>query len=380
MEPEEEREKKVPDEEIWDRDGKASSPSADTQKLTFIEERERRAPEGGREERGRKGSSPTTDIQKPTLSMEPEEKEGRRLILSATPYTQNLTFIEERERRSPEGEREKRERKGSSPTTDIQNPTLAMEPEEREERPRRVSSPTPYTQKPTLYSIMEAQHEEKPEDRQNQSPNPSSPVINAIMNRSSRDDLPVMMKAQSVSGDIMGPSIDGHRGASPVVSGIIRRSKRGKILNKAAFGLRVFAATISLISLSVMASDKQSGWSGDSFFRYKALRYCLSMSVITFIYSSFQVFRQVHQFATRRDFIKPPISYYFDFSMDQILAYLLISSSSAAASFTDDMQSYWGKDPFTTLAGASVAMAFLAFAALGLSSLVSAFYLFNRYH
>ncbi|PPS04289.1 hypothetical protein GOBAR_AA16352 [Gossypium barbadense] len=54
-----------------------------------------------------------------------------------------------------------------------------------------------------------------------------------------------------------------------------------------------------------------------------------------------------------------------------ILAYLLLSASSAAATRIDDWQSNWGKDEFTEMTSASVAMAFLAFTAFALSSLLS---------
>ncbi|KAG5536877.1 hypothetical protein RHGRI_024344 [Rhododendron griersonianum] len=54
-----------------------------------------------------------------------------------------------------------------------------------------------------------------------------------------------------------------------------------------------------------------------------------------------------------------------------ILAYLLISASSAAATRIDDWVSNWGEDKFTDMATLSVAMSLLAFAALALSTLIS---------
>ena len=57
----------------------------------------------------------------------------------------------------------------------------------------------------------------------------------------------------------------------------------------------------------------------------------------------------------------------------QVLAYLLISASSSAATRVDDWQSNWGKDEFTEMATASVSMAFLAFVAFALSSLISGY-------
>ena len=64
----------------------------------------------------------------------------------------------------------------------------------------------------------------------------------------------------------------------------------------------------------------------------------------------------------------------------QILAYLLISASSAAATRVDDWQSNWGKDEFTEMASASIAMAFLAFIAFAFSSLISGYELCTHEH
>ena len=62
----------------------------------------------------------------------------------------------------------------------------------------------------------------------------------------------------------------------------------------------------------------------------------------------------------------------------QILAYLLVSASSSAATRVDDWQSNWGKDEFTEMATASVVMAFLAFIAYAGSSIISGYNLYNR--
>jgi hypothetical protein len=70
--------------------------------------------------------------------------------------------------------------------------------------------------------------------------------------------------------------------------------------------------------------------------------------------------------------------FYFLGSNWQILAYLLVSASSSAATRVDDWQSNWGKDEFTEMATASVVMAFLAFIAYAGSSIISGYNLYNR--
>lgn len=60
-----------------------------------------------------------------------------------------------------------------------------------------------------------------------------------------------------------------------------------------------------------------------------------------------------------------------------MLAYLLMSSSSAAATRTDDWVSNWGSDPFTVMANGSTVVSFLAFVAVAVSALISAHTLFG---
>ncbi|KAL5186285.1 CASP-like protein 4A3 [Glycine soja] len=106
--------------------------------------------------------------------------------------------------------------------------------------------------------------------------------------------------------------------------------KREVMAKKVAFCFRLSEVVLCLISFSVMAADKTRGWSGDSFDRYKEYRF-------------------------------------------KVLAYLLISAASSAATRVDDWQSNWGKDEFTEMASASIALAFLAFVAFAISSLFSGY-------
>ncbi|KAM1025964.1 hypothetical protein ACFX13_039673 [Malus domestica] len=170
-----------------------------------------------------------------------------------------------------------------------------------------------------------------------------------------------------------------------VTNSILRRSKRGEMMNTAALGFRVSELVLCLISFSVMAADKTQGWSGDSFDRYKEYRYCLAVNVIGFAYAAFQTYNLSYHLVTGKFVISHRLRCNFDFFMDQassssrpsvfiaVLAYLLISASSSAATRVDDWQSNWGKDEFTEMATASVSMAFLAFVAFALSSLISGY-------
>ncbi|KDP31108.1 hypothetical protein JCGZ_11484 [Jatropha curcas] len=156
------------------------------------------------------------------------------------------------------------------------------------------------------------------------------------------------------------------------------RSRREDMMKVAELGFRISEVVLCLISFSVMAADKTQGWSGDSYDRYREYRYCLSVNVIAFVYSGFQAYDLSYHLVSGKHVIRHHLRRHFNFLMDQILAYLLISASSAAATRVDDWQSNWGKDEFTEMASASIAMAFLAFIAFAVSSIFSGYNLYNN--
>lgn len=159
---------------------------------------------------------------------------------------------------------------------------------------------------------------------------------------------------------------------------VVSRSKKEVLLVKAALALRICEVILSLLSFSVMATNKTEGWSGDSFDRYKEYRFCLAVNVIAFAYAAFQACELAYNLSTGRHVLTYDVRYQFDFLMDQALAYLLMSASSASASRIDDWVSNWGKDAFTAKASASVTLSFLAFAGFALSSLISGYNYCNR--
>ncbi|XP_040989944.1 CASP-like protein 4A3 [Juglans microcarpa x Juglans regia] len=243
-------------------------------------------------------------------------------------------------------------------------------PDKPTEKSKAMVSFDRFTQYSPLPSPLGGQKQQQPENegknRSAQAADSPSPVM--VFNRAMREEPP-----PSVSK--VGPG-SGRR--SGTVASIPRTSKREEIEERAALVFRVSEIVLCLISFSVMAADKTQGWSGDSFDRYKEYRYCLSVNVIAFVYSGFQASDLTYHMFTGKHAIRHHLRRHFDFFMDQILAYLLISSSSSAATRVDDWQSNWGKDEFTEMASASVGMAFLAFAAFAFSSLISGYSLCTR--
>ncbi|GMI71479.1 hypothetical protein HRI_000817200 [Hibiscus trionum] len=196
---------------------------------------------------------------------------------------------------------------------------------------------------------------------------PPQQPSNLTVNRAVREEGPGMTTKTKVNG-----GAGGGVGARAVAA-VLRRSKVKETVKMAALGFRLSQIVLCLISFSVMAADKTSGWSGDSFDRYKEYRYCLSVTVIGLVYAGFQAYALAYYLVLQKHVIRHHRRRHFDFCMDQILAYLLLSASSAAATRVDEWQSSWGKDEFTEMASASVSMAFLAFVAFAFSSLLSGY-------
>ncbi|KAG4390746.1 hypothetical protein GLYMA_05G037100v4 [Glycine max] len=188
-----------------------------------------------------------------------------------------------------------------------------------------------------------------------------------------RNPPPETFITRPVRPDTRSPGVVGRTRPRAVAPPRPMVPKREVMAKKVAFCFRLSEVVLCLISFSVMAADKTRGWSGDSFDRYKEYRYCLSVNVIAFVYAAFQAGDLAYQVVTGRRIINHHLRYHFDFFMDQVLAYLLISAASSAATRVDDWQSNWGKDEFTEMASASIALAFLAFVAFAISSLFSGY-------
>ncbi|PIA62006.1 hypothetical protein AQUCO_00200179v1 [Aquilegia coerulea] len=192
--------------------------------------------------------------------------------------------------------------------------------------------------------LRSPQHKPIKQQQQHQQPisipesvHPLSPVLSpvVVVNRSIREELSVAAAAQPPKVDHGGNGYSGigsRRSAdvedgvvgsgdgnqkSRTVSSILWRERREAMLKRAALGFRVCAFVFCLISFSVMAADKTQGWAGDSFNRYKEYRYCLSVSVIGFVYAGFQAYDLSYSLISGKHVLGNGVRYYFDFSIDQ---------------------------------------------------------------
>eukprot|EP00261_Vitis_vinifera_P028826 XP_010663187.1 PREDICTED: CASP-like protein 4A3 isoform X2 [Vitis vinifera] len=153
-----------------------------------------------------------------------------------------------------------------------------------------------------------------------------SPLSSVVtFNRAVRDEMPAVVTKVDPSGGRDGFTggggrvEDGGRERRPpgAVTSIVRRSRREDMVKRAELGFRVCEVVFCLISFSVMAADKTQGWSGDSFDRYKEYRYCLSMTVIAFVYSGFQACDLAYHLVTQKHMFSNHSRYHLNFFMDQ---------------------------------------------------------------
>ncbi|KAG0531599.1 hypothetical protein BDA96_04G036300 [Sorghum bicolor] len=168
------------------------------------------------------------------------------------------------------------------------------------------------------------------------------------------------------------------RSADQVVPNILSRKRRAAAMQRTALLARGAAAGLCLAALAVLAADTRKGWARDSYSNYTQFRYSEAVNVIGFIYSVFQFVALVELMRRNKHLIPHPKRDLFDFTMDQVLTYLLISSSSSATARVSDLIDNWGSDPFPSMANGSIAISFLAFAVFAICSLISAYNLFRR--
>lgn len=180
----------------------------------------------------------------------------------------------------------------------------------------------------------------------------------------------VQPESSEPSGEIHAPGTGGG------TTGILRRWKREDMLRRGSLGLRGLALFLSLISFIIMASNKHGDWK--EFDKYQEYRYFLAVAILSSLYTGAQVFRQVHELSTRKTLIQPTTAGLIDFVGDQVVAYLLISSTSSAIPITDRMRKTVD-NIFTDSSAAAIAFSFFAFWCVALSAVISGYKLSTQH-
>ncbi|XP_062197278.1 uncharacterized protein LOC133900161 [Phragmites australis] len=130
--------------------------------------------------------------------------------------------------------------------------------------------------------------------------------------------------------------------------------------------LRVLTAVLSLLAFSIMASARTSG----------PYRYDVGVNVIVCFYSVAQVLVEIRRLVS--PMLRSTSYYWVTLFLDQVLAYLLMSASSAAASRNRLWVSRFGTDPFSSRINTAVWFSFVGFPALSANALISMVNLFSK--
>ncbi|CAL0306263.1 unnamed protein product [Lupinus luteus] len=153
-------------------------------------------------------------------------------------------------------------------------------------------------------------------------------------------------------------------------AGILRRLNREDLVKRGSLGLRGIALVFSLISFILVASNKHGDWK--EFDKYEEYRYLLAVAILSSLYTGGQVYRQVQELSIGKNLLQPRTAALIDFFGDQIVAYLLISSSSSAIPITNKMRE--GADNiFTDTSSAAISLSIFAFLCLAISALISGY-------
>ncbi|KAL6657298.1 hypothetical protein ACP70R_005078 [Stipagrostis hirtigluma subsp. patula] len=163
-------------------------------------------------------------------------------------------------------------------------------------------------------------------------------------------------------------SYDGH-GAAAVRS----EPDELRALDGIVLVLRVGAAATAFVAVALVASCRHGDWM--EFARYQEYRYLLGASVVACVYSAAQALRGFRR--TRAAAYDGSSGGFLDFAGDQVVAYLLITASSAALPITIRMRSAV-INIFTDAMAAAISLGFIAFAALAFSAMIAGFRLSAR--
>ncbi|XP_020236865.1 CASP-like protein 4B4 [Cajanus cajan] len=165
------------------------------------------------------------------------------------------------------------------------------------------------------------------------------------------------------------PDVDSHApGTGGGRPSLLWRLKKKDMLMRGSLALRGIALFLSLISFILVASNKHGDWK--EFELYQEYRYLLAGAILSSLYTGLQVFRQLHELSTGQNLIQLRTAGLIDFVGDQVVAYLLISSTSSAIPITNRMREA-ADNIFTDSSAAAIAFSFLAFWCVALSAVIS---------
>ncbi|XP_022759866.1 CASP-like protein 4A4 [Durio zibethinus] len=132
-----------------------------------------------------------------------------------------------------------------------------------------------------------------------------------------------------------------------------------------------FISALTLVAPSTKKKDQQS----PSFTQYPELIYCFIVAILAFLYAAFQLFKGICDIAHRGILISDMTSDYLSFVLDQLVGYLLVSSSSVAIPI---IRHFEKSTPLWKGTIVSTSMSFATFLAVAICALLSGYKLCKR--
>ncbi|CAN4096010.1 unnamed protein product [Withania somnifera] len=142
---------------------------------------------------------------------------------------------------------------------------------------------------------------------------------------------------------------------------------------------RFIAFCFSLASAIFMYAANSRGGSGSDslkWYHFDAFRFVAIAAAIVALYSLFQVGASIWEISRGATVFPEVVQVWFDFSHDQVFAYMLLSADSAGTALARtlrDKDTCTDNNSFCIQSDISVALGFTAFMFLGFSSLLSGF-------
>ncbi|XP_010434601.1 PREDICTED: CASP-like protein 4A4 [Camelina sativa] len=207
-----------------------------------------------------------------------------------------------------------------------------------------------------------------------------------------KDHVVVITYGPSSEGSVTASPVSQHTASVPTPSSfaysatpsISRFSSRRASVHISGLVLRFITLVLCFVSALSLAvnvrrpSRRHLTQNSSNFASYPELLYCFGVSVTGFAYTCLQTFKGVCDITHRGVLISEPLSDYISFIFDQVICYLLVSSSSVAIAWIQ----HRNEDAVKTLKNSSivsVSMSFSAFLVLTLSSLLSGYKLCKRF-
>lgn len=178
----------------------------------------------------------------------------------------------------------------SSDHTSLSHGSLPS-PTEGGEKKVTASSPQIFPDK-HLTLVDEVSSRSPPEDSPGRFIDKETPPV-AVVNRSVQNEPPAGSKKMDPGRGGEKEAGGRNRRRSRQSLSILRKTEREQMVKKAALGFRIFGFMFCLVSFSVMAADKNQGWSLDSFQRYKEFRYLTPLWTYFILFYFFHLIRGI---------------------------------------------------------------------------------------